>query len=33
MRERLGIPTALLGDPPVPMFDEPVNGLAPEGVR
>ncbi|MFE5914150.1 ABC transporter ATP-binding protein [Streptomyces wedmorensis] len=33
MRQRLGIATALLGNPPVLMFDEPVNGLDPEGVR
>ncbi|MET9127118.1 ABC transporter ATP-binding protein [Streptomyces sp. NPDC004528] len=33
MKQRLGIATALLGDPPVLMFDEPVNGMDPEGVR
>ncbi|MGP4013841.1 ABC transporter ATP-binding protein [Streptomyces sp. 4N124] len=32
MGQRLGIASALLGDPKVVMLDEPVNGLDPEGV-
>lgn len=33
MKQRLGIASALLGDAPVLLFDEPLNGLDPEGVK
>jgi ABC-2 type transport system ATP-binding protein len=33
MAQRLGLAQALLGDPPILMLDEPVNGLDPEGIR
>ncbi len=32
MNQRLGIGVALLGDPGVLIFDEPVNGLDPDGI-
>jgi ABC-2 type transport system ATP-binding protein len=32
MKQRLGIAAALIGDPPILMFDEPVNGLDTEGI-
>jgi ABC-2 type transport system ATP-binding protein len=33
MKQRLGIAAALLGDPAILIFDEPVNGLDPDGVH
>jgi ABC-2 type transport system ATP-binding protein len=33
MSQRLGLASALLGDPPVILCDEPVNGLDPDGIR
>jgi ABC-2 type transport system ATP-binding protein len=32
MRQRLGLAAALLGDPETLLFDEPINGLDPEGI-
>jgi ABC-2 type transport system ATP-binding protein len=32
MHQRLGVAAALLGDPPTLMFDEPINGLDPDGI-
>jgi len=32
MQQRLGLATALLGDPETVIFDEPINGLDPEGI-
>lgn len=33
MKQRLGVASALLGDPGILIFDEPVNGLDPDGIR
>ncbi len=33
MRQRLGIGSALMGDPAILVLDEPVNGMDPEGIR